>query len=247
MATDDQVFRLTWVFDGKTFTADISQAAANAISQMGAVENADVRLTNVHVQNTKKRTDASKQEIDSTKQVAQAQVAAASSMASTFAPATERIITSIARQDQTMNRLRATYDLLGSQITKTQRDIDTFSDIINRNGASSEKGAEAAGLLVVALQKLQSLQAAKAITSAPGLGGMDVVTQQINDAIDASKRYAQVGLDPIIAKHEQASTSARNMASELAAVDAAYRINVIDEEKAVELNNKIIETYNLAA
>lgn len=248
MADDDRIVRLVFTLDGgRQFSADVKGSVAAAVTGAAAIEGAQVNLTNVTVREIKKRSDAQTQGAAATNQATQAQLAAANAAATAFAPATERVITSISRQTQALDSLRRRYDPLSAAVISAQRDIDKATAIIERNGAASKDGAEAVGLLVVATQRLKEAQAAKSITSADALGGMSVVVDQYNQALNAAQQYARQGLDRVISKHDAVTASARTLVGELASVDNAFKNGLITHEKYIELNSKIIESYDLGA
>ncbi len=256
MADDDKVFRLSFVLNAQQFNADVNQSSANTISKIASIIEADGRFTDVTVQNIQKRSTAQTQGAAAANASLSTQAAALSKIAAataTFGPATERVVTFTNKLQSFATLTRNFGDPFVNEVNRTQKAVNDASAYLLKFENDAGKAVEAAIALANAQKALANAQAnlstARTVTAGPGgeNAAIEAIVKVYNDALNSAQAYARRGLDPVIAKHDALTASARSMTSELAAVNKAFESGIISQSKAVDLNNKIEESYSLAA
>jgi hypothetical protein len=266
MADDDRIVRLIFTLEGdQQFTVRTTAAAAAAVKAAADVGGAQSNLTRVIIEEEKKRTAAQTQGATTANQAANAQSAAINKVVDAtkaFPPATDRIITSSNR----LQSVAALYKQWGDAVTANtakaakavadaQVHLDRFANIKSPTPLDTDRAVQALVALTNAQKKLNEAKAdekaIQTVTSAPALGGMsavekqanDILTRQLNDQLEAAKRLASQGLDALISKYDKTAASARLIAEEFAAVNAAFAASLITDKEKVEWNDKIIGSY----
>ncbi len=256
MADDDKVFRLSFVLNAQQFNADVNQASANTISKIASIIQADGRFTDVTVQNIQKRSTAQTQGAAAANASLSTQAAALNKVAEAtamFGPATDRVVTFGSKLQSFGTLARNFGDPFVNEVNRTQKAVNDASAYLLKFENDAGKAVEAAIVLANAQKKLAdaqtNLSTARTVTAGPGgeNAAIEAIVKAYDDALNSAQAYARRGLDPVIAKHDALTASARSMTSELATVNKAFDSGVISQTKAVDLNNKIIESYNLAA
>jgi len=198
MAADDAVTRIVFDASGaKKGADDFKTAAQQVISSNQAVEQSETKTTATVVDAARKQTAARKDAVASqgakaavASQGGNGEVAAAAAANDVLATSTDRIVTSLAKQQQILTAVTRAVDPFGAALQKAQKNVDDLNKVIMAGGPNA---AQATGLLAAAQQKVADAQKAVSLAANDNSTALGKAGKAAHDAAEAHQALSTQG------------------------------------------------------